>query len=190
LEKVHKLQLITSSKSRSQFEQLLIEHLNTLYTTALRLTGSREKAEDLVQESSLKAFKKFGQLQDTNKAKGWFLQILFNTFRDRYRKEKRQTGTVDLELTEELVASISIKKYDQEKVFSHLFEDEVQEALSKLPAEFRAVVILSDLEDCTYKEIADILQCSMGTVASRLFRGRELLREYLEEYAKKRGLLG
>lgn len=188
--KVHKLQLVTSSEPRSQFEQLLVEHLNTLYTTALRLTGSREKAEDVVQESSLKAFRKFDQLQDTNKAKGWFLQILFNTIRDRYRKQKSKPDIVDIELTEELVASAAIKKYDQEKIFGALFEDEVQEALSKLPAEFRAVIILYDLEDCTYKEIADILQCSMGTVASRLFRGRELLREYLEEYAKKRGLLG
>ncbi|MCH8068653.1 MAG: sigma-70 family RNA polymerase sigma factor [Candidatus Marinimicrobia bacterium] len=177
-------------ESRSEFEHILIEHLNILYTTALRLTGSKEGAEDLVQESSLKAFRKFDQLQDTNKVKGWFLQILLNTFRDRYRRQKRKAGIVDIELTEELVASASIKAYDQEKIFGDLVEDEVQEALSKLPAEFRAVVILSDLQDCSYQEIADILQCPMGTVASRLFRGRELLREYLEEYAKKRRLLG
>ncbi|MCH7558953.1 MAG: sigma-70 family RNA polymerase sigma factor [Planctomycetes bacterium] len=177
-------------ESRSEFEHILIEHLNILYTTALRLTGSKEGAEDLVQESSLKAFRKFDQLQDMNKVKGWFLQILLNTFRDRYRRQKRKAGIVDIELTEELVASASIKAYDQEKIFGDLVEDEVQEALSKLPAEFRAVVILSDLQDCSYQEIADILQCPMGTVASRLFRGRELLREYLEEYAKKRRLLG
>lgn len=180
---------MTSLESHSEFEHILIEHLNVLYTTALRLTGSKEGAEDLVQESSLKAFRKFDQLQDTNKSKGWFLQILLNTFRDSYRKQKRKAGVVDVELTEELVASASIKAYDQEKIFNYLVEGEVQEALSKLPVEFRSVVILSDLQDCSYQEIADILQCSLGTVASRLFRGRKLLREYLEKYARNRGLL-
>lgn len=160
-----------------------------MYTTALRLTGSKQKAEDLVQDSALKAFEKFDQLQDTNKAKAWFFQILMNTFRDRYRKQKRNPAVSDIELTEELVASASIKKYNQEKVFGELGEDEIQEALLKLPEEFRTVVILSELQDCSYKEIAGILECPMGTVASRLFRGRELLREALEEFARKRGLL-
>ncbi|MCH7612949.1 MAG: RNA polymerase sigma factor [Candidatus Marinimicrobia bacterium] len=176
-------------ESYRQFEHLLIEHLNIMYATALRLTGFKEGAEDLVQESSLKAFRKFGQLRDVNKAKGWFLQILLNTFRDRYRKKKRKAEVVYVELTEELVAFASIKAYDQEKIFNYLVEGEVQGALSKLPSEFRSVVILCDLQDCSYQEIADILQCPLGTVASRLFRGRELLREYLEGYVKNRGLL-
>jgi RNA polymerase sigma-70 factor (ECF subfamily) len=186
MQKAHRLQLITSSEP---FEHLLVEHLGSLYNTALRLTGSKERAEDLVQESSLKAFRKFEQLADMNKAKSWFLQILVNTFRDRHRKRKSKPEVVDIELTEELVASASIKNFDQDQIFGNLLEDTVQEALSGLPDEFRAVVILSDLEECSYKEIAGILQCSMGTVASRLFRGRQLLRERLEDYAKNQGLL-
>ncbi|MGH2568099.1 MAG: sigma factor-like helix-turn-helix DNA-binding protein, partial [Bacteroidota bacterium] len=89
----------------------------------------------------------------------------------------------------ELLASATTKSYDQETVFGGLMEDEVQQALAELPLEFRSVIILSDLEDCTHAEIAEILGCPRGTVASRLFRGRQLLRESLEAYAKRRGLL-
>ena len=190
MEKAQKLQLITSAlDSYGHFEELLVKHLNSLYSTALRLTGSKEKAEDLVQESSLRAFKRFDQLEDLKKVKSWFLQILFNAFRDNYKKQKRQQSIVDIELTEELVTSASLKAYDQEKVLGGILEDEMQEALYKLPAEFRSVIILSDLEDCSYQEISDILSCPLGTVASRLFRARELLRKYLEDYAKSHGFL-
>lgn len=189
MEKARKLRLVRSAEARGQFEHLLVRHLNTLYSAALRLTGSKEKAEDLVQESSLKAFRKFGQLEDTTKIRGWLLQILFNTFRDHYRKKKSRSGIVDIELSEEVVASASLKEYDQEQSFGELLEDEVQEALVQLPEEFRAVIVLYELQDCSYQEIAEILECSMGTVASRLFRGRQLLREYLEDYARGRGFL-
>lgn len=172
----------------AEFEELLVKNLERLYNVALRLTRSKEKAEDLVQETSLKAFRAFEQLDKHTSAKSWFLTILFNIFRNNYKRQK-QAPFVDLELTEELLASASAISYDQEAVFGGLMEDEVQQALSELPEEFRSAIILSDLEDCSHREITEILGCSMGTVASRLFRGRQMLRESLEDYAKRRGLL-
>lgn len=181
------LRILTKTEKRA-FEELLVKHLDRLYNTALYLTHSKDEAEDLVQETSLKAFEGFDQLEELASAKSWFLAILFNTFRNRYKRHK-QAPIIDLELTEELVATASIKAYDQQKVFGELMEDEVHRALMELPSEFRSVIVLADLEDCSHREIAEILTCPMGSVASRLFRGRQLLRESLEEYAKHRRLL-
>lgn len=181
--------VISPLTSHAQFEELLVKHLNALYSTAVRLTGSREEAQDLVQETALRAFIGFHQLQDVEKVKSWFLQILINTFRNKYKKEKHGPTIIDIELSVELLASASTTPYDQEHVLGRLLEDEVEEALQKLPVEFRSVIILSALEDCDYQEISEILGCPPGTVASRLFRARQLLREYLESYAKRHGLL-
>lgn len=181
------LRILTAGE-HAEFEELLIKHLDSLYNVALHLTRSKDEAEDLVQETSLKAFRGFDQLEELWNARSWFLTILFNVFRNSYKRRKR-APFVDVELTEELLASASTKSYDQEKIFGSLMEDEVQQALADLPPEFQSVIILSDLEECSHREMAEILGCPMGTVASRLFRGRQLLRESLEAYAKRRGLL-
>ena len=179
---------ILTQRERVSFQELLVKHLDKLYNVALYLTRSKDEAEDLVQETSLKAFEGFDRLERPGSAKSWFLTILFNTFRNRYKRHK-QAPILDIELTEELVATASIKLYDQEKLFGELMEDEVHRALSELPSEFRSVILLADLEECSHREIAEILACPMGSVASRLFRGRQLLRELLESYAKRRGFL-
>lgn len=181
------LRLLTAAK-HAQFEELLAKHLDSLYNVAVHLTRSRYDAEDLVQETSLRAFRAFEQFDNLENARSWFLTILLNVFRNNYKRRKR-APFVDLELTEELLASASTRSYDEGAFFSGLMEDEVQQALFGLPLEFRSVIILSDLEECSHREIAEILGCPMGTVASRLFRGRQLLRESLEVYAKRRGLL-
>lgn len=179
---------ILSTAKQAQFEELLVRYLDILYSVALRLTRSHDDAEDLVQETSLRAFRAFGQFEGLENAKSWFLTILFNVFRNNYKREKR-APFVDLELTEGLLSSASARFYDEQTVFAGLMGDDVQQALLELPVEFRSVIILSDLEDCPHREISDILGCPLGTVASRLFRGRQLLRESLETYAKRRGLL-
>lgn len=179
---------ILTSRPKEEFEDLLVRHLDSLYNVALFLTHSKEEAQDLVQETSLKAFRGFNRIEELRNTKGWFLTILFNSFKNQYRRHK-QAPIVDIELTEELMATASRKAYDQERVFDGLMEDEVRKALMDLPEEFRSVIVLSDLEDCSHSEIAAILGCPMGTVASRLFRGRQLLCESLESYAKRHGLL-
>lgn len=179
---------ILSQRERSSFEELLVKSLDSLYNVALHLTHSKHDAEDLVQETSLRALRAFAQTERLDNAKGWFLTILFNVFRNKYRRRKR-APFVDLELTEELLASAAAVSYDDDAVFGGLMEDEVQQALRELPLEFRSVIILSDLEDCSHREISEILKCPPGTVASRLFRGRQLLRESLESYARRRGFL-
>ncbi len=179
---------ILTQRERVSFQELLVKHLNTLYNVAYYLTRSKDEAEDLVQETSLKAFEGFDRLEKPGSARSWFLTILFNTFRNHH-KRRRQAPILDIELTEELVATASIKLYNQEKLFGELMEDDVRRALMELPSEFRSAIILADLEECTHREIAEILECPMGSVASRLFRGRQLLRESLESYAKHHGFL-
>lgn len=179
---------ILKIEQHAEFEELLINNLNSLYNVAFYLTRSKEEAEDLVQDACLKAFRGFDTLRKRTSARSWFLTILSNVFRNEYKRKKR-APFVDLKLTEDLLASAATASYDPETVFGGLMEDEVEQALTELPEEFRSVIILSDLEDCSYRDMAEILGCSMGTVASRLFRGRQMLRESLEKFAKHRGFL-
>ncbi|MEX1137747.1 MAG: sigma-70 family RNA polymerase sigma factor [Bacteroidota bacterium] len=179
---------ILNPAKNAEFEALLLKHLDSLYSVALRLTRSQNDAEDLVQETSLRALKSHEHQPQIDNPKSWLLTILFNVFKNAY-KRKRKKPFVDIDLTEELLESASTVSYDQEAVFSQLMDDEVHQALDSLPIEFQSVIILSDLEECSHREISEILGCPAGTVASRLFRGRQLLRESLEAYAKRRRLL-
>ena len=183
------LKLIPASKpiDRPRFEDVLVEHLDGLYRTAVRLTRRREAAEDLVQEACLKAFRAYEQLEHPGSARSWLFKILLNTFKNDAKKQK--TEFIDLELSEALIASSQLCAYDQQGVLGGLLEDEVQQALENLPEDFRIAIILSDLEDWSIAEISESLGCPAGTIASRLFRGRQLLRESLEAFARRRGLL-
>jgi len=184
----HAVLRILTPRKHAQFEELLVKYLDSMYTIAISLTRSVHDAEDLVQEASLRAFRAFDRVEELVNAKSWLLTILYNVFRNDYQKNKRAPFT-DVELTEELISSASVRRYDQDAVFGRLLDDEVQQALARLPVEFQTVVLLADIEDCTHDEIGEILGCPKGTVASRLFRGRQLLRESLEDYAKQRGFL-
>ena len=179
---------ILNPGKRTEFEGLLLKHLDNMYNVALHLTRSKSDAEDLVQESSLRALKAYEHQPEVVNPKSWFLTILFNVFRNAYKRNQKNP-IVDVDLTEELLDSASAISYDQQSVFSQLLDDEVHQALQQLPLEFQSVIILSDLEECSHREIGEILGCPPGTIASRLFRGRQLLRGFLETYAKRRGLL-
>ena len=180
----------TETPHRVRFEETFLHHLDALYRTSLRLTKSKTDAEDLLQETLLKALKKFHQILDPLKTKAWLFRILITTFYDSEKTSKRQPPIVDVELNEDLVtSSLDVPVYNPPDVFGRLFGDEIEHALDQLHPEFKVVILLYDVEGLDYNEIAEICQCSKGTVASRLYRAREILRTLLETYARKHGYL-
>lgn len=174
-----------------EYQDLIEKHLDSLWFTALRLTKNREDAADLVQEACLKAFENRDSLRSEGKAKAWCLKILTNTFINNYRKAQASPEEVDVEA--DFLDPIFYKNgqyFDLEKeIFSRVMDEEVKNAIDSLPVEFRIVVLLVDIEELSYREVEDTLGISPGTLASRLYRGRRLLRNALLEYAKSKGYL-
>lgn len=172
-------------------------HVDALYGTAVRLTKNAGDAEDLVQEAMFKAYRYFDKYERGTNCKAWLFKIMTNTFINRYRrKQKRKEYLVDDEyrpLQERAVAPEKNPLHqffgDQETMFNRLFTDEVKDALEDIPVDFRMVVLLADLQDFAYKDIAEIMDCPIGTVMSRLYRGRRMLRTRLVEYAVERGYI-
>jgi len=171
-----------------EFRELIEKHLDSLWSAAMRFTKNREDAEDLVSETCMKAFENLESLRSEGKAKAWLFKILTNTFINKYRKEHSRPAEVDVE--PEFLEPVFYKSgqyFDLEKeLFSNVMEEEIKNAIEDLPIEFRDVVLLVDIEELSYREVEDILKISPGTLASRLYRGRRLLRDVLYEYAKKR----
>jgi RNA polymerase sigma-70 factor (ECF subfamily) len=186
----------TGERERNVFEALTREHLPRLYAFALRLTGERAAAEDLVQETYVKAYQAVHHLVPGRDARPWLMKILLNTYRDQVRRECRAPASFH---PEDLDAWYQASRQahmahariygPEEQVIGRAFSDEVAAALADLPPDFRTVVLLADLEGYSYREIADFVDCPIGTVMSRLARGRKLLREMLREYARKHGLI-
>lgn len=174
-----------------EYPELIERYLDSLWFTALRLTKNRQDAEDLVQETCLKALENLDSLRSKSKAKAWLLKILTNIFINKYRKEQNSPELIDID--PDFLEPIFYKSgqyIDIEKeIFSMVMDGEVKEAVESLPLEFRIVVLLVDMEGLSYREVAEILDISSGTLASRLYRGRRLLRDSLYEYAKNRGFL-
>ena len=177
------------AKQKENFEKFTFPHLDGLYASAMNLTKNPALAEDLVQETYLKAFSAFSKLEDTTHIKAWLFRIMVNTYYNIQRKRKREILTADEDF--KLIPddhSHSIQ--DFQKVFTHsqshlnsVFSDEVIHALNELPEEYRLVLILADLQDFNYQEIADILEIKIGTVMSRLFRARAAMKKHLYEFA-------
>nr|BCX00292.1 MAG: RNA polymerase sigma factor RpoE [Bacteroidota bacterium] len=180
------------SEPAQLFELELLPHMASLYGFALRLTNNREDAADLVQETYLKAYRFIDRYEPGTNPKAWLFRILKNNFINRYRRRKRDPETVQFEEIEDYYYSLRdevlAETTDLEKLMDReLLDDELTEALQSLPLSFRTVVILCDLEGFTYEEIAHMLEIPIGTVRSRLHRGRKLLRLRLLEYARQRG---
>ena len=185
---------------RKEFEETAMEHIDSLYNMALRLVFNKEEAEDLVQETYLKAYRFFDSFQKGTNIKAWLYKILKNTFINKYRKEIATPGEI---LYEDLEAINSGLAYKQETNsteladtleskyadFSGLLEDDVKQALDSLPAEYREAILLSDVEELSYQDIAEIANVPIGTIKSRLNRGRKLLQKKLFEYAKDKGFI-
>lgn len=180
---------------RSEFERLSMEHMDALYASALRLTRNPKDAEDLVQDTYLKAFRFFDSFEPGTNIKAWMFKILTNTFINKYRrkvkeKEMAEAPAEDIML-DRFISTAQVRSVQEPEndFFDRLLSDEVVEALDQVPVDFRMVVILADIQDFSYKEIAEIVGCPVGTVMSRLFRGRRILQKHLYDYAVREGIV-
>src|SRR5215831_19188210 len=177
------------------FDSLAMPYLDSLYNTAYRMTRSAEDAEDLVQETFFKAYKYYDKFEEGTNLKAWLFKILKNTFINNYRKKKLEPRSVDFaEIEDSFERIVRRDNNDQpsdpeSEFFTGVLDDDVKKALDSLPYDYRMVVVLADLEDFSYKEIAEILDCPVGTVMSRLYRGRKLLEKALLKYARQHGYI-
>ncbi len=182
---------------QERFEELAMEYMPSLYTAALRMTRNPSDAEDLVQETYLKAYRAFNTFQEGTNLKAWLYRILTNTFINTYRAKKRRPDESNIEDLENLylyrrlggLEGASIGRSAEEQVLDKFTEAEVKEAIESLPEQFRLAVLLGDVEGFSYKEIAEILDIPIGTVMSRLHRGRRALQKRLYEFGRQRGLV-
>lgn len=175
--------------SRAEFARLVEAHWRSAYRFAYRLTGNAAEAEDLVQQSAEEALRAFHRFRPGSRFDRWWLRILYHSFVDRARRDRRR---VLVGLEHAAHRPVTDRWADPEAALGEHLDGPVQRALDALPPEFRAVVVLVDLEGFSYQEAAELLRCPVGTVRSRLHRARLALREWLRAYveALKRGELG
>jgi RNA polymerase sigma-70 factor, ECF subfamily len=183
------------NRTKQEFQQLALCHLDALFASALRLTKNQGDAEDLVQDTFLRAYRFFDKFERGTNIKAWLFKILTNTFINRYRrklKERTLTEGSEREAVHERLLAKDAQEYQsnpEQAVFDRLLSDDVLRAIDGLPDDFRMVVVLADLQEFSYKEIAEIMECPVGTVMSRLYRGRRLLQKNLEGYAIELGIV-
>ena len=166
-------------------------HLDALYNFAYHLTLNEEDANDLVQDTFLKAFRFINSYERGTNAKAWLFKILKNSFINEYRRKTRQPGEVDFEeyvAFQDAEEGTGVGDLDmRDEIFKGLIGDEVTQAMNELPVDFRTILILCDIEGFSYEEMAKIIDIPIGTVRSRLHRARNLMKEKLRDYAKKMG---
>lgn len=185
---------MTTKDKMAAFEEAALPYMDSLYRTALRLTRKDKDAEDLVQEAYLRAYKSFHQFQLGTNCKAWLFKIMANLHINNYQKQSRRPSSMSFDDVEDFYLYNKLSEKNEatksgnveEEVLSGFLDSEVKDAIEKLPYEFRITVILADIEGFRYQEIADILGCPIGTVRSRLSRGRKLLEKYLWDYVRGR----
>ncbi|SMO58903.1 sigma-70 family RNA polymerase sigma factor [Gracilimonas mengyeensis] len=188
-------QLTRDEKKKQQdFDEEIIPHMDALYNFALRLTSDPNDAEDLVQDTIVKAYRFFSSYEKGTNAKAWMFRILKNSFINNYRKNSKKPAEVDYDEVSPYYESVRAERTEtsdlESLMFREMMDDDLSNALTQLPEDFRTVVLLCDVEGYTYEEIANMLDVPIGTIRSRLHRGRNLLKTELLEYAKKRGFTG
>jgi len=185
-----------SMADKTKFSDQAMQYMDALYTAALRLTHNPADAEDLVQETYLKAYRAYGGFEEGTNLRAWLYRILTNTFINNYRSKKRRPDETDIEEIEDLylyrrlggLEAAAAGRSAEDELLDWFSDAEVKEAVESLPEQFRMAVLLSDVEGFSYKEIAEILDIPIGTVMSRLHRGRKALQRQLYEFAKSRHL--
>ena len=182
---------------QADFADQAMQYAPQLYSTALRMTRNPADAEDLVQETYLKGFRSFHTFQDGTNLRAWLFRILTNTYINKYRAKQRRFDETDLGEIEDLylykrlgtLEDANLGRSAEESLMTLLPDDEVKAALESLPDNFRLPVILADVDGFAYKEIAEILDIPIGTVMSRLHRGRKAMQKALYDYAVERGIV-
>src|SRR6202171_3947126 len=180
------------------FAELAMPYMSALYSAALRMTRNPSDAEDLVQETYLRAYRGFGGFREGTNLKAWLYRILTNTFINQYRAKKRRPDQVDLDDVEDFyifrrlggLEAADAERTAETEALEAMPDDEVKQALESIPEQFRMAVILADIEGFSYKEIAEILDVPIGTVMSRIHRGRRALQKALHDFVESRGLVG
>jgi len=180
---------------KAEFERVALPQLSRLYTSAIYFTKDKAEAEDLVQMTYLRAFRFFDKFATGTNVRAWLLSILRNLFINRYRQKRREPTTVDWEKIDEVYESMveqgeNLGRGNPEQHFvSQMMDDEVEAALKGLPEEFRTAIVLVDIEELSYQKTAQVMECPVGTVRSRVSRGRRMLQVALRGYALQRGLI-
>ena len=187
--------LFKSRPSKSDFEREAMPHMPALYAAALRMTRNERDAEDLVQDAMLRAYRFFDSFEAGTNCKAWLFRILTNAFCNRYREREREheilteAESSDANVEQFLAGAGSSGRDTESSLLGRMISADVERALAAVPQDFRMAVILADLEDFSYKEIAEIMDCPAGTVMSRLYRGRKMLQGLLYQYAVEQGVI-
>lgn len=186
--------MLAVREKRAEFERQALVHTDALYGAAYRLTRNPRDAEDLVQDSLLRAYRFWDSFEQDSNCKAWLLRIVTNTFINEYQRKKRSREVLDAATAEQdttdgvlIHADANQRQNPERTLLDRSVSDDVQRALESLPEDFRTAVVLCDVQGLSYKEIAEIMQTPVGTVMSRLFRGRKLLAAALREFALAEG---
>ncbi len=181
-------------QKRKAFENEALPHMDALYRTALRMTKNQNDAEDLVQEAYVKAYRFWDKFEPGSNCRAWLFKIMTNIFINDYRSKSRTPISVNVDDIDDnflygQLANLGPADNPERRLFSKIFDDDIKKAIEELPDDFRLVVVLSFLEGFSYQEIADIADLQLGTVKSRLHRGRKLLQKQLFDYAIRNGYI-
>jgi RNA polymerase sigma-70 factor (ECF subfamily) len=186
--------VVQNTDKRAAFEAEALQHMDALFRTALRMTKNVSDAEDLVQEAFTKAYRFWDKFEPGSNCRAWLFKIMTNIFINDYRSKSRTPSPISVDDIEDnylykYLADSGDDQNPERQLFAKIFDDDIKKAIEELPDDFRLVVVLSFLEGFSYQEIADIADLQLGTVKSRLHRGRKLLQKQLLDYAVKNGYI-